>query len=677
MYNIQEKKKEIEELVTRLNKYQEEYYKGRPSITDGEFDLLFDKLKSLETEFPGLINPDSPTQRIGTDITQEFPEVEHAIPVLSLDKCYTSEELLKWINKIRNNTGSNVSFILEEKIDGASIVLYYEKGELVRAVTRGNGFSGNDITGNIKTIKSVPLKLAKPLDIAVRGEIFLPKELFQKINAKIEIPFANPRNLAAGTLRRKKSSEAAVIPLDIFIYEGYFESDNKTHIEVLNELDELGFKLNYRMGCFSEKNIDLKILESIGGALSIDEINGFIQKETKERKNLAYEIDGLVLKVNELDLREELGFTGHHPRWAIAYKFDSPKGITKIKEIIVQVGRTGRLTPVARVEPVKVSGSTISNVTLHNQEYINILELAVDDTVEVSKRGDVIPAVEKVLEKNEKGNPVWKIPLNCISCGKPVKLVGAHHFCLNEICPDRIRTGIHFFVSKSQMDIENLGPETVDFLISNGIIKNIEDIYKFDPEILVNMPGFGEKKAELIKNGINKSRQKDFKTVLVSLGIPELGKKAADLLISNGYDSIDKIIELARNNNISALKSIHGIGESTTGNIFKELLKPPVQGRIEALKKAGLNFKQEEDKYQGKQVFKNQVWCVTGSFENFQPRSLAEKEIEKRGGRVTASVTPKTTHLLKGTGGGSKTSKAEQFGTRIVLELEFLRMLEE
>jgi DNA ligase (NAD+) len=648
-------KEEMDTLVSRLNKYQEEYYKGRPSVSDLEFDRLFDRLKVLETEFPGLVNPNSPTQRVGSDTSQEFPEVEHTIPVLSLDKCYSEEELEKWINKIRGSTGSDVSFILEEKIDGASIVLYYENGELVRAVTRGNGFTGNDITGNVKTIKSVPLKLQRPVDIAVRGEIFLPKTLFKKLNSGMDIPYANPRNLAAGTLRRKKSSEAAEVPLDIFIYEGYFESNCNTHIEILNELEELGFKINYRMGCFSGNQHELRILESIGGVLLPEKINDFIRKETEERAGLEYEIDGLVLKINELNVREKLGFTGHHPRWAIAYKFDSPTGITRIKDITVQVGRTGRITPVARVEPVTVSGSTISNVTLHNQEYINMLELAVDDIVEVSKRGDVIPAVEKVIEKNEKGNPVWKIPESCISCGESLKPEGAHHFCQNTRCPDRVRTGIHFFVSKDQMNIENFGPETVDFLISKGIIKNVEDIYNFNPNELVNMPGFGEKKAKLIKKGIEKSRERDFKTVLVSLGIPELGKKAADLIISNGYNSMDKLMELAASNNTDALESIHGIGESTARNIFDELCKPVMKKRIEALKKAGLNFEQKETEgLREKQVFKGQVWCVTGSFDNFQPRSLAEKEIENRGGRVTSTVTSKTTHLLKGKGGGAK-----------------------
>ena len=677
--NLEEKRREINELVGSLNKHQDEYYRlARPVVSDLEYDRLFDKLTALEKEYPELINPNSPTQRVGSELSQEFPEAAHTIPVLSLDKCYSYEELRNWIKKLKNNLEENISFILEEKIDGASIVLYYEKGELVRAVTRGNGFIGNDITGNVKTIKSVPLRLAKPVDLAVRGEIFLPKELFDNINSKLEVPYANPRNLAAGTLRRKKSSEVARVPLDIFIYEGYFKSNFNTHLEILNELNELGFKLNYSMGYFTDCsfNSDLKIFNSIKGAAGINKINNFIVKETNQRNSLSYEIDGLVLKVNEIHLREKLGYTGHHPRWAVAYKFDSPTGKTKVNEITVQIGRTGRVTPVARVEPVQISGSVISNITLHNQEYINMLELSVCDTVEVSKRGDVIPAIEKVLEKNEKGHSTWKMPLNCVTCSGPLKQIGAHLFCVNDFCEDRIRAGLHFFVAKSQMDIDNFGPETIDFLFEHGIIKNVEDIYYFDPKELLDKPGFGEKKVELIIKGIEKSKQKDFKTVLVALGIPELGKKAADLLIGNGYSGMDKIMELALNNNVEALLSIHGIGVSTAENIFNELLKPSLKKRIEALKKAGLNFNQmEKEQYDGELIFIEQVWCVTGSFEHFQPRSKAEEEIEKRGGRIVTAVTSKTTHLLKGQGGGSKIKKAAALGINIVEENSFLDML--
>ncbi len=685
MKNLEEAKIEINELTTKLNKYQDEYYRlSQPSVSDIEYDHLFDKLQKLEKEYPELVNHDSPTKRVGSELSQEFPEAEHTIPVLSLDKCYLYEDLEKWIGRLRKDSEESISFILEEKIDGASIVLYYEKGELVRAVTRGNGYIGNDITGNVKTIKSIPLKLRKPIDLAVRGEIFLPKKLFENLNSKMQVPYANPRNLAAGTLRRKKSSEAARVPLDIFIYEGYFENPYDTHMEILNELNELGFKLNYRMGYFTdnEQKKNLKIIKLINGPIAISNVKEFIEKESKERSQLSYEIDGLVLKVNEIQLREKLGNTGHHPRWAIAYKFESPTGITKVKEITVQIGRTGRVTPVARVEPVLISGSTISNITLHNQEYINILELSVEDTVEVSKRGDVIPAIDSVLEKNENAWSVstststWKMPQNCISCSQALKQIGAHLFCINDKCKDRIRAGFHFFVSKGQMDIDNFGPETIDFLFENGIIKSIEDIYIFNPDELIDKPGFGEKKVKLIKNGIEKSREKDFKSVLVSLGIPELGKKAADLLIANGYTNIDKIIDLAKENDVETLVAIHGIGESTATNIFKELLKPSMQKRISALKKAGLNFTHEEkDKYQGEPVFNEQVWCVTGSFDNFQPRSKAEEEIEKRGGRVTTSITSKTTHLLKGTGGGSKVQKASALNVKIVEETKFLLML--
>ena len=461
---------EIDSLVTELKKYQHQYYRGRPSVSDVEYDRLFDRLQELESQFHDLVHPDSPTHRVGSDLSQDFPEVEHTIPVLSLDKSYSSDELTKWVEKTQDNSDNALSFILEEKIDGAGIVLYYESGTLVRAVTRGNGFIGNDITGNVRTISGVPLKLEKSVDVAARGEIFLPKALFAEINATMEVPYANPRNLAAGTLRRIKSSQVARIPLDIFIYEGYLEGEQETHFEILNVLEELGFKMNPNAGLFSD-HYELDRIRNEHPTWHVGRLKDmerFIGETRKKRGTLSYEIDGLVLKVNELGVRERLGYTGHHPRWAMAFKFESPVGRTVVKEIEIQIGRTGRATPVARVEPVRISGSTISNVTLHNQEYIDMLELAIDDSVEVSKRGDVIPAVERVLEKNEKGNSTWQIVLKCPTCRSQLVKSGAHHFCTNSECKDQIRGRLFFFVGRGQMDIKNLGPETVEVLLEQG-----------------------------------------------------------------------------------------------------------------------------------------------------------------------------------------------------------------
>ncbi len=661
-----------------LRDYQHAYYVlSRPLVPDREYDALFDELVDIETKFPELALPDSPTQRVGSDLSQELPEVRHSLPVLSLDKSYALEDLSGWMKKTEANAGRELSFVCEEKIDGASIVLYYEKGMLARAVTRGNGLVGNDVTGNVKTIGAVPLRLPEPATMAVRGEIYLARSLFDSINARAEEPYANPRNLASGTLRRVKSREAAEVPLSIFCYEGHFPEPFTTHVGALEKLESLGFRMNPYVGYFGHDAAEVRSRHPDWRTGGIGDIGGILEEERARRKNLDYEIDGLVVKVNEMDVRVALGYTGHHPRWAIAYKFESPEGATVVRAIEAQVGRTGRVTPVARVEPVKISGSTIQNVTLHNQEYIDVLELAIGDRVAVSKRGDVIPAVERVLEKNESGNATWKLPGTCPTCGTPLEKQGAHHFCPNQSCPDQVMGRLVFFVGRGQMDIEGLGPETLVTLVSEGLVKDIADIYSFDPDKLLDMPGFGEKKVAALRAGIEKSREKPFRAVLPSLGIPEIGPKATELLLEAGYTDIDSILVIADKGDPSPLLEIHGIGERTAEILIRELSKKEVRKRIKALKKAGLQFKETRPRRQSglPQTFSGQTWCVTGSFDAFKPRELAMEEVAKRGGKVTSSVSSKTTHLLAGESAGSKLEKARKLGVAVVSENEFLSLL--
>lgn len=612
-------------------------------------------------------------------MTQELPEVPHTIPVLSLDKAYSAEDLRSWIAKTSKNAGQSLSFVVEEKIDGASIVLYYEQGLLARAVTRGNGLVGNDITANIKTIRAVPLRLTQSVTVAVRGEIFLPRSLFERINAELEIPYANPRNLAAGTLRRVKSAEVAAVPLDILVYEGYFSSSPETHLEVLEALHTLGFKINPHTAFYSDRR-DLETLRERHPAWTFgkfSDIPTFLERARKNRRARDYEIDGLVFKVDELAVREALGFTGHHPRWAIAFKFEAPQAESVVENIEVQVGRTGRITPVARIKPVLLSGSTIANATLHNQDYVDLLELAIGDRVSVSKRGDVIPAVERVVEKNELGNTTWRTPETCPSCGTPLTRHGAHQFCENPKCLDQIRGRIRFFAGRNQMDIDNLGPETLDVLIERDIIRDVEDLYTFDPQVLLDLPGFGEKKVQLIREGLQKSKRQGYRNVLVSLGIPEIGQKVAELLVEGGYRDIDTLLEAAEKKDPALFTGIHGIGEKTAQTLIEELSRPEVRRRIEGLRKSGLHFSEEAPARQVilPQTFAGQTWCVTGSFENFKPRESAMEEIKRRGGRVTSGVTSKTTHLLAGPGAGSKLDKARALGTQIVEEADFLKLL--
>jgi DNA ligase (NAD+) len=441
----------------------------------------------------------------------------------------------------------------------------------------------------------------------------------------------------------------------------------------------LGFKCNPRTGLFAEPEDQAGLRERhprwrIGG---FEELEGYLAQSRRERIGLPYDIDGLVVKVNELPAREALGFTGHHPRWALAFKFEAPEAESAVERIEVQVGRTGRITPVARVRPVKLSGSTIANATLHNQDYVDLLELAIGDRVSISKRGDVIPAVERVIEKNELGHSTWKMPAACPSCRTSLVIQGAHHFCPNPDCPDQVRGRLRFFVARDQMDMEGVGPETLETLIRQGLVKDVQDLYTFDPGALLSLPGFGEKKVELIRAGIAASKGRPYRRVLVALGIPELGQKAVELLVDAGYRDIDSLLELADRGDPAPLLEIHGIGERTAETLLAELSRPEARRRIRDLRRAGLNFREEASASGPAKAgpFSGQTWCVTGSFQRFKPRELAMEEVKKRGGKVSASVTGKTTHLLSGENPGSKLDKARELGIRIVEEAEFLRLL--
>lgn len=677
-------RKEMERLVSQLTEYQKAYYvDANPLVSDMEYDRLYDELLALEKEHPDMVLPDSPTHRVGSDLSNDFPEFRHTIPVLSLDKAYSRDEVIAFMDKTIIRQQKDLSFVAEEKIDGISMVLYYEKGVLVRGVTRGNGEVGNDVTENIRTIASVPLRLSEPVDIAVRGEVFISKKAFQEVNSHLdeEKKAANARNLAAGTVRRQRSIEAAAVPLDIFCYEGFWSEGKESpesHLEILSFLKNLGFKINPHLACFSESEEKsremLKEAGLEGRAYSFSQMQDYIDFKTAERKGLEYEIDGLVFKVNEIRVREELGYTEHHPRWAIAYKFESPQAVSRLIGITVQVGRTGRITPVAELEPVALGGSTIRRATLHNQEYIDSLELAIGDTVSIVKRGDVIPQVEDVIEKNEEGNTVYHIDPLCPCCKTRLEKEGAHLFCPNPLCPEQEIGNLSFFSSRSQMDIETLGPKTIRIFYDAGLLRKVEDIYTADYASMVGSKGIGEKTVEAIIRSVEESKRQPFKIVLSSLGISEIGKKSAEILISGGFDSIDKL----ENARLEDLVAIEGIGEKTATIIIESFKNQRLLDTIEALKKAGVHMSSAEDESDEaplEKTLEGTVWCVTGSFEHFNPRSKAMEEVEKRGGRTVSSVTGKTTHLLAGKNGGSKLAEAERLGVKIVSEEEFLRMI--
>jgi len=679
MTTLFEKNITTEERILQLRKellhHQHLYYvESNPEMSDLEYDALFDELTKLEEENPEFDDPNSPTKRVGSDLTHELPEVEHTIPVLSLDKAYSADDVLSWIQRTEKNLNTTFDVVIEEKIDGSSIVLYYEKGELKRGVTRGNGSVGNDITENVKTIREVPLRLPEPVTCVVRGEIFIPTERFEECNKEAGGVYANPRNLASGVLRRIKSSETAQFPLHIFIYEGYFEEKGFTkHTDILKRMKDLGFKTNPNVGVFSENP---NRTDSPATAGNFGEIADYLKTITEKRQDIDHEIDGLVIKINEISAREDLGFTGHHPKWALAYKFESPQAETTINDITVQVGRSGRITPLAILEPVLLAGSTISKATLHNQAYIEVLELAIGDTVTISKRGDVIPAVEDVVEKNEKGFTTFHLPETCPSCKSKLKMDGAHLFCKNRQCNDRKLNALKFYVGRKQMDIENLGGKTIEYLCEKGFFRGIPDIYKFDYETLVEHEGFGEKKIALIKEAVEKSKEQPFHRLLLSLGLDELGTKAAELLIKNGYNSFEKIVALFQAGEEEKLLKIDGFGDKTVEALRENFTDKENLLLIKELTELGLKTVDEGfEEVRINDSLADTKWVITGTFENFKPRDLAKDEIIKRGGEVTSAISKKITHVLVGENAGSKKDKAEKLGLTIVAEKEFLEML--
>ncbi len=668
----------ITELSKKLLNYQYHYYVlADPIVSDNEYDKLLDQLIYLEKKHPGLALKNSPVKRIGSDLDNSFPEMEHSIPVLSLDKEYTEEGIIKWVEKISSGTNMKVDFVVEEKLDGASIVLYYTGGILTTALTRGDGIRGNVVTENIRTIGQVPLVLPKKIDIAVRGEIFIERSEFEKFNKKFDNKYSNPRNLAAGSLRNLRSSVVAEVPLNMIAYEGYFEN-SKGHIEVLADLTSLTFPVSKKIAFFSDDSDYLDRIKKKLPFITIGPVNkifNYIEKKTRERDILDYDIDGLVIKVNGLSLRKELGETSHHPRWAIAYKFDSPAAETILEDIVIQIGRNGRVSPVAILTPVPIAGSIVSRATLHNQEYIDILELGIGDRVSISKRGDIIPAIERVIEKDSLNPSIYKIRTDCPFCGTHLVKEGAHHFCKNTECPERIKKSIVFFVSKGQMDIDTLGEKTVGFLLSKGYIKGIPDIYTFDYDKLLGEEGFKEKKIDNIKKSIVKSKENDFAAVFTSLGFEGIGKVAVADLIKNGFDSFDKIKETAKNGNIETISDIPGFGDITAQFLFRHFNDKKKLKLIDDLARVGLKMKTGEIKEKEEQIFSGETWVITGTFDKYNPRSLAEAEIKKRGGKVTNSVSSKTTRILVGKAPGSKLEKSEKLGITILNEDEFVKLI--
>lgn len=658
-------KNRISELIDLINYHNNRYYnEDSPEISDFEYDKLMKELIKLEEENPKLKRADSPSSRVGGKPLDKFNQVTHKIPMLSLSNAYSAQDLRDFDKRVRDSINEGVEYVVEFKIDGLSVGLTYNNGIFEKGATRGNGIIGEDITQNLKTVKTIPLKVEDNEEIVVRGEVYISKENFETINKIQEEEglqlFANPRNLAAGTLRQLDSKLTAKRPLDIFIFNlEYIENTElKTHSESLEYLNKLGFKVSPNYKVFSD----------------MDEIIKHIDYWTVNRSNLPFEIDGMVIKVNNLSQREKMGYTAKSPRWAIAYKFPAEQKKTKLIDIIVEVGRTGTITPTAILEPVRLAGTTVSRATLHNEDYINEKDIRIGDTVIVQKAGDIIPQVVEVVKDERTGDEIiFKLPEKCPVCSEPtVRLEGeAAVKCINISCPAQIRRGIIHFASRDAMNIEGLGESIVTLLLDNKIIKDIADLYYINKEDIINLERMGEKSASNLVNAIEKSKQNDLYRLINGLGIKYIGVKGAKVLAKN-FKSLDEII----NADMSELINLEEFGDIMANSVIQFFKEEKNIGVIKKLEDAGVNTKSIVSEDKGLvNIFEGMKIVLTGTLPTLK-RNDAKEMIEARGGKATSSVSKSTTFVLAGEEAGSKLTKANELGIPVIDENKFLEMIE-
>ena len=651
MNDIEQK---MEELINIINKASNEYYvDDNPSITDQEYDDYYRQLLTLEEKYPELKKEASPTLRVGGKVLEKFEKVKHETPMLSFDDIFNEDEIVSFDERIRK-TCPNATYTLEPKMDGLSGSLLYEKGILKRAATRGDGLIGENITDNVKTIKSVPLKLNKEIDIEVRGEIYMSKKSFEDCNKEKEKRgenlFANPRNAAAGSVRQLDSKVAAKRNLDFMAY--FLPNPSKygirTQSEALDFLKELGFKTNYKLN---------------GIAKNVNDIISYIDDLSIKRDSLPFEIDGVVLKVNNLDDEEKLGFTQRVPRWGIAYKFPAKEVLTKLKEIKFTVGRTGKITPNAIFSPVHVAGSIVSKATLHNEDYCLDKDVRVGDIISIRKAGDVIPEVVEVKKERRIGSEIpFKMIENCPMCGMILEKKDANYFCTNKLCPARKIEALIHFVSRDTMNIEGLGERIIEDFYNMKFINSISDIYKLyeHKEDLIELEGFGEKSVNNLLSSIEHSKENSLEKVLFALGIRHVGKKTAKILAKK-YKNIENLI----NASLDELTNINDIGEIIAKSIRKYLDNKDNIKLINELKEVGLNFSYNEGETNDK--LDGMTFVLTGTLEKYKREELT-KLLEDKGAKVTSSVTKKTTGVIVGDKPGSKYDKALKLGITIYKE---------
>ena len=654
-------REEIEQLTKQLERHNYLYYvMDSPEIADYEYDQMLRRLETLEAEHPELASPLSPTRRVGGAALPQFEKVEHAVPLESLQDVFSMEELAEFDQRVRESL-PQVEYTVEPKVDGLSVALEYVDGKFVRGATRGDGLVGEDVTENLKTIRSIPMTLEDaPHRLIVRGEVFMPKSVFEALNAKREEEgenlFANPRNAAAGSLRQLDPKIAAQRQLDILVFnlqlaEGVAFT---SHSETLDYLREKRFKVIPYTCCQTE-----------------DAVEAAVRAVDEGRYGLNYDIDGAVVKVNDLSQRQMLGSTAKFPRWAAAYKYPPEIKETVVEEILVQVGRTGVLTPKAVVRPVRLAGTTVTNATLHNQDFITAKDVRIGDTVRIRKAGEIIPEILEVVKEKRPADAVpYLLPESCPVCGSPVERDedGAASRCTGAECPAQLVRNISHFVSRDAMDIDGLGSAIVEQLIQQGMVHSPADLYYLDPERVEAMDRMGKQSTANLMAAIEKSKDNDLSRLLFAFGIRQVGAKAGKVLAST-FGSLDRLMEADE----AALTEVRDIGAITAESIVRWFANPQSRHMIERLREAGVNFTSKAVMVD--QRFAGMTFVLTGALTLFT-RDAATEKIESFGGKASGSVSKKTTYVVAGENAGSKLRKANELGIPVLTEEEFLKMIE-
>lgn len=659
---MQDVKKRVEKLHDLLNQYSYEYYvQDNPSVPDSEYDKLLHELIEIEEKYPEFKSTDSPTVRVGGEAQSSFEKVNHDTPMLSLGNAFNEEDLRKFDQRIRDSIGQ-VEYMCELKIDGLAVSLKYENGRFVQGLTRGDGTTGEDITENLRTIHAIPLKIKEPLNFEVRGEAYMPRRSFIHLNNEKEEngeqPFANPRNAAAGSLRQLDSKLAAKRKLSVFLYSvnDLTEFNATTQSEALEELDQLGFKTNQERERVSD----------------IEGVLNYIERWTSKRESLSYDIDGIVIKVNDLSQQEEMGYTQKSPRWAIAYKFPAEEVITKLLDIELSIGRTGVVTPTAILEPVKVAGTTVSRASLHNEDLIHERDIRIGDSVVIKKAGDIIPEVVKsILDRRPNESEIYHMPTHCPSCGHElVRIEGEVALrCINPKCQAQLIEGLIHFVSRQAMNIDGLGTKIIHQLYENQLIKDVADIFYLKEEDLLPLERMGKKKVDNLLLAIEKSKEQSLEHLLFGLGIRHLGVKASQVLAER-YETMDQLFKVTE----SELIEIQDIGDKLAQSVVTYLENSDIRSLIEKLSNKNVNMSYKGIKtteIDGHPDFSGKTIVLTGKLEQMT-RNEASEWLKMQGAKVTNSVTKSTDIVIAGADAGSKLAKAEKYGTEIWTEAAFI-----